>query len=99
MTRSAIDVGLSIRVGVHSGEVEFIGSDVRGLSVHAAARVMAVAGPNEVLISSTTRDLVEGSGIALQDAGTHELKGLSGHRQLFRLVTSPSVAGQAVTQD
>jgi len=93
MMRSAIDVGLSIRVGVHSGEVEFVGSDVRGLAVHAAARVMALAGPNEVLVSSTTRDLLEGSGITLQDAGIHELKGLSGHRQLFRLVTSPSVAG------
>ena len=89
MTRSANDIGLSIRVGLHTGEVEFVGGDVRGVAVHAAARVMALAGPGEVLISSTTRDLLEGSGLQLEDAGTHELKGLSGQRRAFRLVTTP----------
>jgi class 3 adenylate cyclase len=86
MVRSAREVGLSIRAGIHTGEVEFVGTDVRGVAVHAAARVMSLAGAGEVLLSSTTRDLLEGSGLVLDDAGTHDLKGLSGERQVFRLV-------------
>jgi class 3 adenylate cyclase len=86
MTHSAREVGVSIRVGIHTGEVEFVGTDVRGVAVHAAARVMSLAGPNEVYVSSTTRDLLEGSGLVLEDAGTHELKGFSGERQVFRLM-------------
>jgi class 3 adenylate cyclase len=82
-------LGLPIRVGVHTGEVEFVGDDVRGLAVHAAARLMSVAGPNEVLISSTTGDLLEGSGLVIEEAGTHEFKGLSGPRRAFRLVSTP----------
>lgn len=89
MTRSARDGGLSIRAGLHTGEVEFVGRDARGLAVHAAARVLALAGPDEVVISSTTNDLLEGSGLHTEDAGTFELKGLPGRRQLFRLVTTP----------
>ena len=88
MTRSARDAGLSIRAGLHTGEVEFVGRDARGLAVHAAARVLALAGPDEVVISSTTNDLLEGSGLRTEDAGTFELKGLPGRRQVFRLVTS-----------
>jgi class 3 adenylate cyclase len=57
--------------------------------VHTAARVLALAGPGEVLVSSTTSGLLEGSGMVLNDAGVHELKGLSGTRQLFRLVMQP----------
>ena len=86
MTRSARRAGLEIRVGLHTGEVEMVGADARGLAVHAAARVMSFAGPGEVLVSSTTRDLLEGSDLALEDAGAHELKGLAGERRLFRLV-------------
>ena len=86
MVRSARTLGLSIRVGVHTGEVEFIGEEARGLAVHAAARVMSLAGPDEVLVSSTTRDLLEGSGVVLEDAGTHELKGLPGVRAVSRVV-------------
>ena len=86
MTRSMREIELSIRVGVHTGEVEFIGSDVRGLAVHAAARVMSIAGPDEVCVSSTTSDLLEGSGLTLELAGTHEMKGLPGSRKVFRLV-------------
>jgi class 3 adenylate cyclase len=85
MTRSSQRAGLSIRVGLHTGEVEMVGSDVRGLAVHAAARVMSFAGPGEVVLSSTTRDLLEGSDLILEDAGTHALKGLAGERRLFRL--------------
>ena len=85
MARSAREMGLPIRIGVHTGEVEFVGSDARGLAVHVAARVMSLAGPDEVLVSSTTHDLLEGSGLTLEDAGTHEMKGLSGARRVFRL--------------
>jgi class 3 adenylate cyclase len=85
MTRSADAIGLPIRVGIHTGEVEFVGGDVRGVAVHAAARVLSLAGSGEVLVSSTTADLLEGSGLALEDAGAHEMKGLSGRRQVFRL--------------
>ena len=91
MVRSAHELGLQIRVGVHTGEVEFVGGDVRGVSVHAAARVMSLAGPDEVLVSSTTSDLLEGSGLVLEDAGAHELKGLSGRRQVFRLVRPTAI--------
>jgi class 3 adenylate cyclase len=86
MTRSANDLGLAIRVGIHTGEVEFIGADVRGVTVHTASRVMSLAGPNEIYVSSTTRDLLDGSDVALEEAGTHQLKGLSGRRLIFRLV-------------
>ena len=58
---------------------------MRGIAVHAAARMLDLAGPDQVLISATTRDLLEGSGLTLEDAGMHELKGLAGVRQLFRL--------------
>ncbi len=85
MRRSAEGIGLGIRVGIHTGEVEFVGPDARGVAVHAAARVMSFAGPGEVVISSTTKDLLEGSGLLLEDAGVHRLKGLPGERHLFRL--------------
>jgi class 3 adenylate cyclase len=85
MTHSAREAGVSIRAGIHTGEIEFVGSNVRGVAVHTAARIMALAGPDEVVVSSTTRDLLEGSGLILEDAGVHELKGLSGPRQVFRL--------------
>jgi class 3 adenylate cyclase len=85
MTRAVESVGLRIRVGVHTGEVEFVGDDVRGVAVHAAARVFSIAGAGEVLSSATTRDLAEGSGLTFEDAGRHALKGLAGERQLFRV--------------
>jgi class 3 adenylate cyclase len=91
MTRATRALGLPIRVGVHTGEVEFVGGEARGVAVHAAARVMSLAGPDEVIVSSTTRDLLEGSGLVLEDAGSHELKGLSGSRQVYRVV-SPAEA-------
>jgi class 3 adenylate cyclase len=85
MTRSAHNLGLAIRVGIHTGEVEFVGSDVRGVAVHAAARVMSLAGPDEVFVTSTTSELLDGSEVVLEEAGTYELKGLSGRRLVFRL--------------
>jgi class 3 adenylate cyclase len=65
--------------------VELIAGNARGLAVHAAARVLAAAGPGEVMVSETTRTLTEGSGLAFEDAGRHQLKGLTGERQLYRL--------------
>ena len=85
MVSAAREMGISIRVGVHTGEVEFVGGDARGVAVHAASRVLSRAGADEVLVSSTTRDLLEGSGLTLEDAGTHDLKGLSGSRSLYRV--------------
>ena len=85
MARSAERLGIAIRVGVHTGEVEFVGPAARGLAVHAAARVMSYAGAGEVVVSSTTKDLLDGSGLVLEDAGAHELKGIAGERHLFRL--------------
>ncbi len=90
MTRSVRALGLEIRVGLHTGEVELVGDDVRGIAVHTAARILALAGPGEVLVSSTTGGLIEGSGVELDDAGVHELKGLPGLRHVFRLVVPPA---------
>ena len=81
-------IGLPIRGGIHTGEVERIPGDVRCVAVHVAARVMALAGPGVVLVSATTRDLLIGSGLEFDDRGTHELKGLSGARQVFALRTA-----------
>jgi class 3 adenylate cyclase len=85
MVRAADALGIKIRVGIHTGEVEFIAAEVRGVAVHAAARVLSVAGPSEVMVSDTTMGLLEGSGISFEDAGLHALKGLSGQRRLFKL--------------
>jgi class 3 adenylate cyclase len=90
LVATARSTDLPIRVGVHTGEVELVGSDVRGLAVHAAARLVGLAGANEVLVSATTRDLLDGSNLVLEDAGTHELKGLRGARQVYRLAVDAS---------
>ena len=82
---AAKEVDVEIRTGVHSGEVQATADDMRGIAVHTAARIMSVAGPGEILVSATVMDLVDGSGLAFEDAGLHELKGLAGKRQLFRL--------------
>ncbi|HEY3188109.1 MAG TPA: adenylate/guanylate cyclase domain-containing protein, partial [Solirubrobacteraceae bacterium] len=75
--------GLEVRVGLHSGEVELIGDDVGGIAVHIAARVGDLAAAGEVLVSSTVRDLVAGSGIGFADRGTKRLKGISDDWRLF----------------
>ena len=76
-------IGLEIRVGLHTGEVELREGDVGGIAVHLAARVMAVAGSGEILVSRTVRDLVVGSDIVVEDRGPHALKGIEGTWQLF----------------
>ncbi len=85
LVRAAWGLGLEIRAGIHTGEVEVVGDDVRGLAVHTAARILSVAAPGEILLSQATSALVEGSGIGLESAGSHELKGLPGPRQLYRV--------------
>ena len=77
--------GLQIRAGLHTGEVEVVGGQPRGVAVHAAARVAALAEAGEVLVSATTRDLLDGSGLTFEDRGAHELKGLTGARGIFAL--------------
>ena len=79
-------LGLSLRAGVHTGETEVIGRKIGGIAVHIAARVVAAAAAGEVLVSSTVRDLVSGSGLEFTDAGNHELKGVPGEWHLFALV-------------
>jgi class 3 adenylate cyclase len=80
-------LGLQIRAGVHSGEVQVTTDDVRGLAVHTAARIMSAAAPGDILVSATVMDLVDGTGLVFEDAGLFELKGLAGRRQLFRLTS------------
>jgi len=81
--RAARQLRLEARAGVHTGEVERDKTAVRGIAVHTAARIASLAGANEVLVSSTVRDLVAGSGLVFVDRGQHELKGIEGARQLL----------------
>ena len=80
-------LGVEIRAGLHTGECEVRGDDIGGIGVHIGARVSALAGPNDVLVSSTLRDLVIGSGLQFEDRGTQQLKGVPGEWRLF-VVTS-----------
>ena len=75
--------GIEIRAGLHTGECELIGDDVGGLAVHIGARVAALATPNEVLVSSTVKDLTVGSGLQFEDRGDHTLRGVPGKWHLF----------------
>jgi class 3 adenylate cyclase len=77
--------GLEVRAGLHTGECELFDGKVAGIAVHTGARVAAHAAPGEVLVSSTVRDLVAGSGLVFQDRGAHELKGVPGEWRLFAL--------------
>jgi class 3 adenylate cyclase len=80
----AVDVlGVEVRAGLHTGECEVRGDDVAGMAVHIGARVGSLAAPGEVLVSSTVKDLVVGSGIDFEDRGEHELKGVPGAWRLF----------------
>jgi class 3 adenylate cyclase len=85
-------LALEVRVGVHTGECETIGGDIAGLAVHIAARVMALAQPNEVLVSRTVRDLVVGSELTFADRGVHTLKGVPGDWPLYAATAGPDPA-------
>jgi class 3 adenylate cyclase len=87
--RNAVQaLGIQVRAGLHTGECEVRGEDIGGIGVHIGARVNALAGPNDVLVSSTLRDLVIGSGLEFEERGAHELKGVPGEWRLFA-VASP----------
>jgi len=81
-------LGIEIRAGLHTGECELMGEDVGGIAVHIGQRVSALAGPNAVLVSSTVKDLVVGSGIRFEDRGTHVLKGVPDQWRLFSVLAS-----------
>jgi class 3 adenylate cyclase len=76
---------LTARARVHAGEIERQGDEVRGIAVHLAARILGLAQPGEVLVSSTVRDLVTGSGLNFIDRGEHELRGIEGRRNVAAL--------------
>ena len=81
-------LGLEIRVGLHTGEVELVPNDIGGMAVNIAARIGARADADEVLVSSTVKDLVAGSGIEFEDRGSHALKGLPGEWSLHVVTAS-----------
>jgi class 3 adenylate cyclase len=76
-------LGLEIRAGLHTGECERVDGKLGGIAIPTGARIAALAEPGEVLVSSTVKDLVAGSGIAFEDRGTHELKGVPGEWRLY----------------
>jgi class 3 adenylate cyclase len=78
--------GIQVKAGLHTGECELVGDKVRGISVHIGARVASLAAPGEVLVSSTVKDLVAGSGLEFEERGTHQLRGVPGEWRLFAVV-------------
>jgi class 3 adenylate cyclase len=80
-------LGLQVRAGLHTGEVEIRGDDIGGIAVHIGARVSALAAANDVLVSTTLRDLVIGSGLEFEDRGAHQLKGVPGEWRLFAVAS------------
>jgi class 3 adenylate cyclase len=86
ISEAAAKLGLGLRCGVHSGEVELIPDNVRGVTVHVVSRVTGLAKAGEVLVSGTTHELVADSSLSFEDRGSHELKGVTGARQIWALV-------------
>ena len=84
----AVRLGLGLRCGIHTGEVELIPDNIRGVAVHIVSRVMALASAGEVLASGTTYELVADSDLHFEDRGSHELKGVTGARQVWALISS-----------
>jgi class 3 adenylate cyclase len=85
----AAELGLGLRAGIHTGEVELSPGDVRGLAVHLASRILALAGGGEVCVSGSTYELLAASGLGFEDRGEHELKGISGRRRVYAIVPGP----------
>jgi class 3 adenylate cyclase len=81
-------VGLQVRTGLHTGEVELTGDDITGIAVNIGARVGANAEPDEVLVSQTVKDLVAGSGLHFEDRGEHDLKGVPGPWRLWSVAAA-----------
>jgi class 3 adenylate cyclase len=84
-------MGIDIRAGLHTGELTLQGDDVEGIAVAIGARVMSLAGPGEVLVSGTVKDLVAGSGLSFEDRGEHALKGVEGSWRLFAVGAGPEL--------
>jgi len=76
-------LGIEVRAGLHTGECEMMGDDVGGIAVHIGARVASLAGAGEVLVSSTVKDLVAGSGLRFSDGGSQTLKGVPGEWHIY----------------
>ena len=89
ISRAASEIGLEVRAAVHTGEIELEGDNVRGVGVHIAARISALAGPGEVYASWATRELLAGSDIGFTDRGLQELKGLSEPRRVYLVDATP----------
>jgi class 3 adenylate cyclase len=81
-------LGVELRAGLHTGECEILSDDLGGISVHTGARVSELAAPGEVLVSSTVRDLVAGSGIEFAERGTHTLRGVPGEWRIYAVARS-----------
>ena len=84
---AVVEFGVEIRAGLHTGECELRGDDIGGLAVHIGARVAGLAGPGEVLVSRTVRDLVAGSGLRFAERGEHELKGVPDRWSLYAVAS------------
>jgi class 3 adenylate cyclase len=97
MTAAVRGIGLDIRAGIHTGEVELVPGGIRGLAVHETARIMALGDAGDVLVSSTTRELSAGSGFTYEDRGTHVLKGIPDPRRVYRLVPAREERDVSVT--
>jgi class 3 adenylate cyclase len=82
-----------VRIGVHVGEVEVVGDDIRGVTVHEAARIMAAAAPGEIIVSELTRMLAGAAGLAFEDRGTRELKGLEGEWRVAAVIEVAALLG------
>jgi class 3 adenylate cyclase len=91
LTADLHEAGLELRVGIHMGEVEILGDDVAGLAVHLAARISGLAGPGDIYVSRTIKDLMLGSTIEFDDRGTHELKGIPDEWEILAVVSDPPV--------
>jgi class 3 adenylate cyclase len=83
-------LGLTIRVGINSGEVEYVEEKARGIALHVASRIVARAAPGEILVSDITRELASGAGLVFVDRGVHTLKGVSETKQLYAVVDAPT---------
>jgi class 3 adenylate cyclase len=84
--RTAVSpLGLQVRAGLHCGECEWVGEQAVGIAIHIGARIATTAAPDEVLVSSTVRDLVSGSGMVLTDMGSHHLRGVPEEWRLYRV--------------
>jgi class 3 adenylate cyclase len=89
ISQAVHQLGISVRAGLHAGEIELIGDDIGGVAVHTAARVASAAATDEVLVSHTVRDLVSGAGLHFRDRGVHTLRGVPGEWKLYRLADEP----------